>query len=258
MRKEKTHKKKCPDKLAKRMRECMNVIRPTQNKKARNDHNSGCNYNCGPNVELMAHLSLNSSSSSRQIPQRQEDHSTETHRNSFDSFESYDIADLLAMELFDPSPIPPTYVAPPIQDYMATNDPNNVTPYDINNVTPFDQQQQQTMHIDPNFYGINMSSNQFVLNTSPAIDKALPAIVSPLLQSNLFDMPSRPNPPSFTDGPQYFKASTYFRVSFESVDVDDSHFITFEELTVFLVNSDGSCFTNEAVMMIMGMFDKSK
>lgn len=258
MKKEKTHKKKCPDKLAKRMRECMNVIRPTQNKKARNNHNSGCNYSCDPNVELMAHLSLDSS---RQMPQRQEDRSPETHRNSFDSFESYDIADILAMELFDPlpiiQPIPPTYVAPPIQDYMTVNDPNNVTPYDLNNVTPFDQQ-QQNMNIDPNFYGINIHSNQFVLTTSPPIDKALPTIVSPLLQSNLFDMPSRPKPPSFTDGPQYFEASPYFRVSFESVDVDDSHFITFEELTVFLVNSDGSCFTNEAVMMIMGMFDKSK
>ncbi|GAA5800791.1 hypothetical protein HPULCUR_006229 [Helicostylum pulchrum] len=216
-------------------------------------------------MNLMAHLSLDSS---RQIPQQQENCSPENHRNSFDSFESYDIADILAMELFDPLPIirpvPPTYcvnLATPMQDYMAMNDQNNITPYDLNNITPFDQQ-QQNMNIDPNFYGININTNQFssnvVLTPNPPIDKLLPNTVSPPLQSNLLDMPSRPNPPSFTDGPQYFEASPYFRVSFESVDVDDSHFITFEELTVFLVNRDGSCFTNEAVMMIMGMFDKSK
>ncbi|KAI8085418.1 hypothetical protein BDF21DRAFT_450811 [Thamnidium elegans] len=255
-------KKKCPDNIAKRMRECMNVIHPKHSKKVRNNHSSCRNYSCDPNVELMAHLSLDNT----QIPQPQENHSPENHRN---SFESYDIGDILAMELFKPLPInpsiPPTAFcinsSTPMQDFMKIDNQSNVTSYGLNNISPFDQQ-QQNMNIDPNFYALNMNTNQLNSNViatpSPPIDKALPDTVSPSLQSNLPDMPSRPNPPSITDGPQYFEPSPNFRVSFESVDADYSNFITFEELAVFLVNKDGTGFTNEAVMMIMGMFDQNK
>ncbi|KAI9351004.1 hypothetical protein BD770DRAFT_155544 [Pilaira anomala] len=76
--------------------------------------------------------------------------------------------------------------------------------------------------------------------------------------SNDTNMPSRPNPPVIHNGPQYFQPSDSFRVSFEAVDADDSQFITLEELKAFLVNKDYSNFNDEAVVTIMGMFDKNK
>lgn len=72
------------------------------------------------------------------------------------------------------------------------------------------------------------------------------------------NMPTRPNPPSFQNGPKYFQATESFRSCFSQVDVDDSGFITLEELRAFVQNKDRTSFNDEAVLTIMDMFDISK
>lgn len=102
----------------------------------------------------------------------------------------------------------------------------------------------------------NTTNNLVAPNPPLPVDITLQNIVSPSVSS--YDMPSRPNPPSFIDGPQYFQASEDFLSSFGKADVDNSKFITLDELKVFLQNKDGSSFNDATAMTIMNMFDKSK
>lgn len=74
------------------------------------------------------------------------------------------------------------------------------------------------------------------------------------------NMPSRPNPPMFKNGPSYLRASEDFILFFHAIDADDFGLITFDELKQYLRNKDANStnFNNEAVMTLIEMFDNSK
>ncbi|OAD02119.1 hypothetical protein MUCCIDRAFT_111477 [Mucor lusitanicus CBS 277.49] len=85
--------------------------------------------------------------------------------------------------------------------------------------------------------------------------------VSPLNQhAHCSSMPSRPNPPTFKNGPSYLRASEDFILFFHAIDADDSGLITFDELKQYLRNKDANNthFNNEAVMTLIEMFDTNK
>lgn len=294
MPRSKSCRKKCPDKLAKRMQECMSVIRPPVQKKTRNNHNSSCNnnYNCDPNPDFMDNGGRTSIHTC-DIADRQDSVSTNSHRNSFDA---WDISDLMYMDpLFIPAVHPTSLYCPVVPDYLTNNQHhiNIASHYTQNGIASFHHTvpsvQPKAMHndfdINTGFDYLNLNqqlTKDIMMNTNSTMATNNPLFsdtmsptstltpiptpaptpqqepVESTSSNGINTMPSRPNPPVILNGPQYFQPSDSFRVSFEAVDADDSQFITLEELKAFLVNKDYSNFNDEAVVTIMGMFDKSK
>lgn len=152
----------------------------------------------------------------------------------------------------------------PIQSQICTSNTDHLNKYPLNNsTTNFARQSQQnvfdlsSIFHESYFDSIPNTTNNLVAPIPPLpVNTALQNVVSPSTSS--YGMPSRPNPPSFIDGPQYYQASEDFLTSFGRADVDNSQFITLDELKVFLQNKDGSSFNDATAMTIMHMFDKSK
>lgn len=160
----------------------------------------------------------------------------------------------------------------PMQGQISSgNSTDHVNNYPLNNLTTNftagqrENQQQQQQNVfdlssffDESYFNpIPNTTNNLVAPSPPLqVDMTQQNVVLPSTRS--YDMPSRPNPPSFIDGPQYFQASEDFSACFGKADADNSKFITLDELKVFLQNKDGSSFNDATAMTIMNMFDKSK
>ncbi|KAL9537683.1 hypothetical protein MBANPS3_011558 [Mucor bainieri] len=98
------------------------------------------------------------------------------------------------------------------------------------------------------------------LNTTTTTTLPHQQDASQLNHAHCNDMPSRPNPPIFKNGPSYLRASEDFILFFHAIDADDSGLITFDELKQYLRNKDANNtnFNNEAVMTLIEMFDTNK
>lgn len=99
----------------------------------------------------------------------------------------------------------------------------------------------------------------FTNTTASSISTDQPSHQNTTLQES--DMPSRPDPPKFKDGPRYVRASEDFIDYFREIDTDDSGTINFAELKGSLFNKGEhrhQNFCNQAVYILIEMFDKSK
>ncbi|KAG2211216.1 hypothetical protein INT47_006335 [Mucor saturninus] len=161
----------------------------------------------------------------------------------------------------------------PMQGQISSGNTDQANNFSLNNLTtnftaPLqteNQQRQQNVFdlssfFDESFFNpVPNTTNNLVAPSPPPplqVDMTQQNVVPPSTRS--YDMPSRPNPPSFIDGPQYFQASEDFSACFGKADADNSKFITLDELKVFLQNKDGSSFNDATAMTIMNMFDKNK